>query len=312
MTGRRPCGSETAPAFSGRVRDVNDSYLGQYSVDSVEFFTLCSDRSRRCGAVDDHLLRIIVSAYNYQGKGTMAEATPPSGEVSESPETPEIFKHILWVWHHSQRHRKALMKPPVLMAYLVIALAAFWLGSSRKAEEINIKNERISFLNDQLAAYKDRLQGATPDQAAKQLVALQTEVEAYAKKFDALFPEGQRKLSEKQLKILSSHKDEMLKFSKPLMVFSGVIGDTTAYTQEFLEFFKSQNVPTLGPVAFPCFMGERGLLVGIKGDITKPPEDAKAFIKMLDEAGLYPRTTQWSAQPDTNTLDFDLYVCPPF
>jgi hypothetical protein len=242
----------------------------------------------------------------------MAEGMLPPSGPSESPEVPEIFKHILWVWHHSQRHREALMKPPVLMAYLVIALAAFWFGSSRKDEEISIKNERISFLNDQLGAYKDRLQGATPDQAAKQLVILQTEVEAYAKKFDALFPEGQRTLNESQLKILASHKDEMLKFGKPLAVFSGVIGDANTYTQQFLDFFKSQNIPTVGPIAIGCFMGERGILVGIKGDITKPSADAKTFLKILDEAGLYPRATQWTTPSDDKTLDFDLYVCPAF
>jgi hypothetical protein len=235
-----------------------------------------------------------------------------SADPTKPPDAPDFVQTILWLWHHTQQHREALMKPPVLLAYLLIALGAFYFGSSRNSEEIGVKNERISFLNDQVAAYKDRLQGATPDQAAKQIVALQTELEAYIKRFDYMFPEGQRKLKEDQLKILTSHKDQILKFGKPIQIYTGIIGDSAASANEFVKFFKSQNIPASDPTGFPCYMGERGVLIGLK-DQDKPSDDAKTFQKILEDAGIHTSTTLWGlpAAP-ADSLDFDLYICPSF
>ncbi len=203
------------------------------------------------------------------------------------------------------------MKPPVLLAYLLIGLGAFYFGSSRKDEEISIKNERINFLDDQIAAYKDRLQGATPDEAAKRIAALQTELEAYIKKFDAMFPEGPRKLNQDQLKILASHKDRMVKFGTPLEVYSGILGDSTVYAQDFIDFFKSQHIPVTGPANFPCYTGQRGVIVGIK-DPVKPSDNATTFLQILNDANIHAGPTYWGQPPSTDSLDFDLYICPSF
>jgi hypothetical protein len=234
-----------------------------------------------------------------------------SNQQVQPPEAPDSLQTLLWLWHHTQQHWEALVKPPVLLAYILIAAVAFYFGTSRSSEEINIKNERIGFLNDQLTAYRDRLQGATPDQAAKQISSLQTEIEAYAKKFDTMFPEGPRKLDEAQLKKLASHKDAMLKFGKPLQVYTGVVGDSTDYAKTFLDFFKSQNIPASGPTPFPCYMGEIGVLVGVK-DLAKPSDNAKAFVKILDDADIHTTPTYWGLPASPDSLDFDLYICPPF
>lgn len=203
------------------------------------------------------------------------------------------------------------MKPPVLLAYLIFFVGAYYFGSSRSSEEINVKNERIAFLNDQLAAYKDRLQGATPDQAAKQITGLQTELEAYIKKFDFMFPEGPRKLNDNQRKLMASHKDEMLKFGKPIEVYSGVVGDSTPYATDFIDFFKSQNIPVNGPSLFPCYTGERGVLIGLK-DQTNQTDKAKVFQKILEASGIHTGTTLWGLPATPDSLDFDLYICPSF
>ena len=111
------------------------------------------------------------------------ESKPP-----EAPEAPDWAKSALWLWHHSQQHREALLKPPVLLAFAIIAAIFYYFGSSRNGEQLDIKNERIGFLNDQVNAYKDRLQGATPDQAAKQIVTLQDRLQASEKKLQESFP----------------------------------------------------------------------------------------------------------------------------
>jgi hypothetical protein len=227
----------------------------------------------------------------------------------EPPDPPEWAKGIVWLWHHSQKHREALMKPPVLLAFAFIAAGAYLYGASRNSEQLAVKDERINFLNDQLAAYKDRLQGATPDQAAKQMVALQTQLQAYVKKFDTLFPEGPRTLKEDQIKILISHKDEMLKFGKPLQIYTGIVGDSTGYAQEFSDFFKSQNIPADGPIPYPC-TGERGVLVGLK-DVSRPSNEAKVFRKILEDAQIHTSPTLWASNTNEG-LDFDLWICPSF
>jgi len=156
---------------------------------------------------------------------------------------------------------------------------------SRDSEQIGVKDERIGFLNDQLAAYKDRLQGATPDQAAKQIALLQDGLTEYEKKFQSLFPDKPRTLDKKQKDILISKKDEILKFGQPLIVFAGIIGDSWEYASNFTDLFKDQNIPVVGPILAACRSPERGVLVGEKNH-DAPSDNAKAFIKILSDAGL--------------------------
>ena len=100
----------------------------------------------------------------------------------EPPEAPEGIKLVRWAVHHVRENAEVLIKGPVIVAVLLVAGAAYYFGKSVSSEEISVQKERISFLGDQVSAYKDRLQGATPDQAAKQIASLQNRVEAYEQK----------------------------------------------------------------------------------------------------------------------------------
>src|SRR6516162_2063465 len=107
--------------------------------------------------------------------------TPP-----QAPEAPDWAQSAIWLWHQVQQHGEALLKPPVLLAFLIIGGVSYFFGSSQgvtefrikeaelhnKDSELHNKDDRIAFLNDQISAYKDRLQGATPDQAAKEIATL--------------------------------------------------------------------------------------------------------------------------------------------
>lgn len=202
------------------------------------------------------------------------------------------------------------MRPPVLLAYVLIAVGAYYFGSSRNSEQIAVKDERIHFLNDQIAAYKDRLQGATPDQAAKQIALLQEGLNEYEKKFQSLFPDQPRKLTDQQKEILSSKKQELLAFGAPIIIYSSFFGDAVDYGESFADFFTAQNIPFLGGGYAPCKSAERGVLVGLKTPAA-PSDKAKNFIKILDNAGFAPKTTVWLAPPDQG-LDFDLFICPAY
>src|SRR5271170_5484867 len=103
----------------------------------------------------------------------MAVMPEESSMPTDSPEAPDFAKGVIWAWHHIRQNWEALMRLPVVIALVAVGVAAYFSGASRSSEELSVKNERIAFLNDQIAAYKDRLQGASPDQAAKQFAILQ-------------------------------------------------------------------------------------------------------------------------------------------
>jgi hypothetical protein len=94
-------------------------------------------------------------------------------ELPEAPEAPDMARWVVWAHHHLKANREALMKPPVWFLAAAIGLGAYYFGSHNEHELVGLKDERISFLSDQLSAYKERLRGASPDQAAQQISLLE-------------------------------------------------------------------------------------------------------------------------------------------
>jgi hypothetical protein len=56
----------------------------------------------------------------------------------------------------------------LLIALLVVVIMGVYIGRMSRNDQPEIDQQRISFLQDQITAYQDRLHGATPDEAAKQ------------------------------------------------------------------------------------------------------------------------------------------------
>jgi len=89
---------------------------------------------------------------------------------------PPLVANVLWGWDYASEHWQSLMRLPVFILVVIVGVGAYYFGANKNAETISVKDERIgvkderiAFLNDQVSAYKDRLQGATPDQAAKEI-----------------------------------------------------------------------------------------------------------------------------------------------
>jgi len=93
-------------------------------------------------------------------------------DAVEPPEAPETAKWLSWCWHHLHQNWMQLVKPVVLAAIVIAGLAGYQFGNSKSEDLLKLKDERAGFLGDQIAAYKDRLQGASPDQAAGQIAGL--------------------------------------------------------------------------------------------------------------------------------------------
>jgi hypothetical protein len=247
----------------------------------------------------------------------MSDETPPR-DNEDAPEMPAVIKQAAWLWHHTQANRELFMKAPVL-AFAVIALTVgYWFGSSRDNEELrakdetlNTRNERISFLDDQLTAYKDRLQGATPDEAAKRFSTLERKIEDQNRKLQVVFPDNKRHLSDSSIKSMEVNIDRIKKDVKYMLIYAYSIGDSPFYAQEFVEFFKNHaTIPFLGAILTPCDGDQRGVMIGLI-DIERPSAEAVDFAAVLKEAGLHISNTTWKGtSPPLQGQDFDLFICP--
>lgn len=226
-----------------------------------------------------------------------------------STEAPQHVRNIKWLWESTQRHRYALTRPPVLIAYALLALAAYSLGRFDNAALTAVKNERIAFQADQLAAYKERLNGATPDQAAKIVTVLQERLDEAEQ---LIRPTVFRKLSDAEQAKLRARQSDLQQFAQPLWIFAGTLGDSYEYAQDFFRFFKSIKVETVeSVVSTRCGRGQEGIMVGMK-DPNRPSDRARIFVDVLAAAGLAPTTTRWEGAPDGDKdLDFNLFICQP-
>jgi hypothetical protein len=218
----------------------------------------------------------------------VAEGIQPIEPGKPSP--PPWAQTIFWIWDYVQREWQALVKLPVVVIASLAASGAYYWGSSRNAEKIEVMSERLTFANEQLAAYKDRLQGATPDEAAKQIAALR-------QKIQVLMPEHPRHLTEEQKKILASKADELKALRQPIIVFAWLIGDSTGYAFDFTKIFTAQQIPTYGINLSSCESDERGVLVGLKKP-NEPSPQAIQFTDILKSAGLTVGHTAWRVDPD--------------
>src|SRR5450755_3417080 len=88
-------------------------------------------------------------------------------------ETPESVKLLGWLTRWGRSNWEALVKPPVLTSIVIFFGLGYFASRYQAIERHDLDHEHISFLQDQITAYKDRLQGATPDEAAKRFSTLE-------------------------------------------------------------------------------------------------------------------------------------------
>jgi hypothetical protein len=232
----------------------------------------------------------------------MAEQPELPG-LPDAPETPEWVKIMRWL----HAHREALMRPQVILVVLIALAAGYWFGSSRSAEQLAVRDDRISFLNDQISAYRGRLQGATPDQAAKEIRELRENLADANRKLQRFFPDNPRHLTADQKKFLHDTGEGLsMLITKQLPVFSWSIGDSPRYALELVEEFRKNQINVGDPSLTACQDTERGVLVGL-ADANHPSADALGFIRYLEDMGLKPSKTTW-AKPYAG-YEFDLFIC---
>jgi len=200
------------------------------------------------------------------------------------------------------------MRAPVIVVLVAVAGAAYFAGRATRNDQHELDQQRISFLQDQITAYKDRLQGATPDQAAKRFSTLETALATANRKIGRFMPDTKRHLTDADKAFIKTHAAELKKIlPSPIELFGMSFGDSIGYASDFSDEFKANGIQAADPIAAPCSDDQDGILVGMK-DASKPPANALRFISLLTDMGMHPSPTRWYNAPDDTA--FDLFICP--
>jgi hypothetical protein len=201
-----------------------------------------------------------------------------------------------------------LTKPPVLGLALVALAVGFSAGNWHRADVTEVLREKNDFLNSQLGAYKDRLQGASPDEAAKKFSTLENHIAEQDKIFKAITVTHSRTLTAIQKDNLKNKIDRIrADIPTGLPIFSFPLGDSVFYASDIFKFFKDNNVNVLGIFQSACDINERNLLIGVK-DPHHPSDSAIDFAKNLSDSGVSTAFTTWADAPQN--ISFDIFVCP--
>lgn len=232
---------------------------------------------------------------------------PTEPELPGIPDAPDTVKAIRWLSHHFQANWDTFRKVPVIVALAICFVGGILFGKHQGGESLDVAAQRIAFLSEQVAAYKDRLQGATPDQAAKELYSLRSKLEEAQQKLQILMPDKPRRLTKTQIDKLHEKRADLTRLSNSIMIYSGNVGDSALYASDFAQFFRDEQISYVGPTLTSCSEDQIGILVGLQNP-GSPSLSAVEFTKILQESGLKISHTKWNTT-NVGGKDFDLFIC---
>lgn len=181
-----------------------------------------------------------------------------------------------------------------ILAALAVGTVAFFLLRGHFSERMETQAARIEFLGDQLAEYKDKLSGATPAEAARELVELRKDLGVARSEVTMLVEWHQHQTSDRRLnadqelrlverlKILSDH-------AKTIINMSAINHpEPQQYAQDLMKAFKKAgfcvNQTYIGQL-FISSADEVGVLVTVP-DLDNKPDYAIAIFEALQSAGV--------------------------
>jgi hypothetical protein len=226
---------------------------------------------------------------------------------TQEPEAPEPVRNLRWAIFNVRKYKAELLKCPVLGACISALVLGFYAGRVWDGRELSIAGDNIRFLTNEVSSYKDKLNGASPEQAAKQIAALQSEVAQQKSKLQVLMPDAQRRLTDRQKNFISSHaKDFKALFQDPF-IYSWSEGDAPEYANAFVQAFQQIGVNAGGIIDTACDDDQRGVLVAI-AVVGHPSADAARFKDLLTQMRLNPHYTWWNTDPNSKP-EFALLIC---
>ena len=116
--------------------------------------------------------------------------------------------------------------PTFFVLAVLIIVAVWWLMDWRYGGIITNKDSEITLLKGQRDDYKDKLSGATPDQAKARIDALEARL---------AIVEG-RRLTDKQIELLRTHLGSLANVSVSI-ASEGPCSDCNVYSEDLANFF---------------------------------------------------------------------------
>ena len=232
----------------------------------------------------------------------------------DDSEAPDAIKTATWLAKNFRRYWRILITPPVAITIALAIFGSYKVGTSIENDRIiarndlvNTKQAQIDFLASEIGAYRDRLQGASPDQAAKRVADLEARLEAQRKRIDSVAPEFYRHLTSMQKdglkKSYELHKSILT--DKGFMLSAEAIGDAPNFAFELANFLETlQSGIIFGPATGTCDEGEHGISIAVK-DLKNPIPEAVAFFEIFRDAGFSPSYNRL----DGKQGDFSIFVC---
>ncbi|WP_155253491.1 hypothetical protein [Bradyrhizobium japonicum] len=182
--------------------------------------------------------------------------------------------------------------------------AIWWLMDWRYGSIISNRDAEIALLKGQRDDYKDKLNGATPDQAKARVDALEARLAALEPKIAAIEP---RRLKAEQRAALIARLSPPPNTQPRVAIASEPGGDSPQFASDFVSAFRSA-----GPWAIEegsiLGIGDRppsGIAVRISNPAEPPPE-ASIVIRALLAAGIKFDVTPYSLPPH---LRIQLVIC---
>lgn len=173
---------------------------------------------------------------------------------------------------------------------------------------MSVAQGTIVDLNSQIGSYKDKLNGASPDQAAARISALQAELNRTNAKLQVLMPDVKRHLTETQKRFFLDHAKEFKSIpGAGNFVYAWSEGDSPQYANDFVKAFKAIGIDSGGTMTTFCDDTQHGVMVGIPVE-GHPSKDASKFMALLKNMGLSPQYTYWDTDPKAEP-NFDLFIC---
>jgi hypothetical protein len=200
-------------------------------------------------------------------------------EHTNEPTPPEWFRNMSWAWLRVRENWRRLGHPMSLALAACVGTGSYYLTSSLQQSLINLKDERISFLSDQVDAYKDRLKGQTPDEAARTIQDLRTRISDQAQKLTQL-SEDMAKLQLKPARELSkSQYDKLLRVAREAgeklqavrFAIFGQDGEALGYARQLWNAFQESG---LHPTGIDVLMAQHALSKDISIGLMKSSDEA--------------------------------------
>ena len=215
-----------------------------------------------------------------------------------------IGKFIDAAWTHLAAEVSVIAGAP-LASLLVVGMAfivCFYFVKWFHGEKVETLEQRLKLATEQVADYKDKLKGASPENAAKEMAELRAQI-------SRLEP---RKLSDEQRRIITA-KMESIRQKESVYIHvmhDGTSSDSNGYAVSFYSVFKEFSLWTVRQSTVIGIGGQvsrHGVSIFVE-NIAAPPTGARLISEALKGCGIEHDMYTRQANSIQSRWEFELLI----